>query len=139
MGDLADADERFRKGLDLITTPANPYAMAAMVSIPFIAQLFRNHETELKEVPQTFRARRKYRKEHPEEFQTPEISVPVFGRRFRFGLHVKIRNPIKMFTAGVRSQTKEPNELIVRVFSDSRLRSALERQGIRIQVSNVED
>lgn len=139
MGDLADADERFRKGLDLITTPANPYAMALMVSIPFVAQLFRNHETELAEVPKTFRQRRAARKANPEEFQTAEIKIPLIRRRIRIGFRLKLRNPVKMFAAGVRSQTREPSELVVRVFSDSRLRTALERQGIRIQVTNVQD
>lgn len=138
MGDLADADERFRKGLDLITTPANPYAMAAMVCIPFVAQLFRNHESELAEVPKTFRQRRAARKANPENFQGAEITIPLLRRRIRLGFRVKLRNPVKMFTSGVRSQTRDPNELIVRVFSDSRLRTALERQGIRIQVTTNE-
>jgi hypothetical protein len=134
-GDLADADPWVRRGLDLITTPANPYGMFLVASIPFFAQLFRNHEEKIREVPVGIRARRAYRKQHPQEFEGSSVGLKLpFGRRLNFHLRFKVRNPFKMFVIGAKAQTHNPEDLALKVFSDPKLRTALERQGIRVQV-----
>lgn len=50
MGDLADKDEKVRRGLDLITSGTeNPYIALLFAAIPLGAQILRNHEqTEVK-------------------------------------------------------------------------------------------
>lgn len=139
MGDLADTDERIRKVMDMITTPANPYAMAFMVSLPFLAQLFRNHEEVLREVPATWRERRKARRYSSSGDDTAATTATVklpFGRKINLRFRLRLRNPLKLFMAGARSRTYSPDTLTVKVFSDPKLRTALEKQGIRIQVVN---
>jgi hypothetical protein len=138
-GDLAEADPKVRKMLDMVTTPANPYAMFLMASIPFFAQLFRNHEETLREVPTTLKQRRAYRKQHPEEFSGSRVALRLpFGRKLNLHIRFKVRNPLKMFLSSARSQTYHPQELAIKVFSDPKLQSALERQGIRVRVTNEE-
>jgi hypothetical protein len=142
VGDLADADERIRKGLDMLTTPANPYAMFLVASIPLATQLIRNHEKQAQTARLTFRQRRAYRKEHPAEFASTSTTfgIPVgFGRHINIRFRFRIRNPLKLIASSARSQTFEPDGLTVKVFSDAKLRAALEKQGIRIQVSNAEE
>src|SRR6201986_3087977 len=50
-GQLAEADKRARAAVDILTAPGNPYAMFLMTGIPLIAQLFRNHEEQIQELP----------------------------------------------------------------------------------------
>lgn len=137
-GDLAEVSEGTRRMIDLATAPENPYVALLVAGIPLVAQLFRNHGPEIQEVQRTRRAMKRYRKEHPEEFakianakrRNVEIKLP-FGRRLSFRVGFKF-NPLNGIRFAIRTQTREPNELVMMVFSDEKLVAALKKQGIKI-------
>lgn len=128
-GTLADADERARKAIDMITTPANPYAMFAMAVMPMFAQLMRNHESEIKQTRETRRAQRKARKAGTAPAAEPAAKIKLpFGRsisvRFKFKL-----NASKLL-ASFRTQTQPPEKLAYMVFADEKVVNELRKQGI---------
>lgn len=137
-GTLADADERARKAIDLITSPANPYAMFILTIIPFISQIARNHEPVIAEVmdKDKRRIRRQERKARAEQARQ-EPSEPIATIPLPFGRKIPIR--LKMRKLGIwprlRSQTRDPRELTFAVFSDPKVAQYLGKQGIYLRES----
>jgi len=134
-GDMADVSDQTRRAIDMLTAPDNPYVMFAVAALPMIAQLWRNHQPQIEQLQATRRQMRKYRKEHPEEFQRPEdkrknveLTLP-FGRKVSFRVGLK-RNPLKGLRFAIHTQTRDPGELVTMVFSDEKLVAALRKQGI---------
>jgi hypothetical protein len=136
MGDLAASNIYIAKGVDIITSPSSPVAQAIMVLMPYLSQLARNHEKQLAEIPSRFnmgkqaRQQRKAAKaEAPEE---PPLTLKVGKRRIpiRWRFRPKF---LRYFTAGVMSQTKEPNLMAATVFMDPKVQRQLEKMGIIIQ------
>jgi hypothetical protein len=139
-GHLADQDERAKKVLDMVTAPGSPYVVFAEVAVALIAQLARNHQTELQELPQKRRDRRRARREAQQAGLVEAnggINIPLINKRipvsFRFRTTL-----VKGLFNGFRSQTAQPTDLVHRVFQDEALRKALEKQGIRIGVISDE-
>lgn len=139
-GILADASDTTRKFLDLITAPENPYAVAFFAVVPFFAQLFRNHEEVIRQIPEIRKMSRAQRKaarttnaEQPPMPPRFSIKIPLIRKRIpiRFRMHF---NPFAAFA----SQTQSPNALVVEVFSDQKLLAELEKQGIRIHMRRRE-
>ena len=134
-GNLADHDERAARIVDMLTAPDNPYVVFAITAIGLVGQLARNHEDVLQNVPQAVRQSRRERKARKaagtDNGHRVQIHLP-FGRtvslalRFRFR---SLRNVTKLF----RLQTQDPIAIVTRVFSDEKLRKALEKQGIVIR------
>lgn len=137
-GDLAEVSEGTRKMIDLATAPENPYAALLIAGIPLVAQLFRNHGPEIQEIRRSRRQMKRYLKEHPEEAvrltadkrKNVKINLP-FGRSVSFRVGLKF-NPLKGIRFAIRTQTREPAELVMMVFSDDKLVAALKKQGIRV-------
>jgi hypothetical protein len=131
-GQLADHDAKVRGIIDMLTTPTNPYGMFVLTTIPLIAQLFRNHEQEVRQVPATWRERRAMRKATrlAEDTQPPRFTLKILGRTIpvRFRVRVKI---VGALFKGFRTQTVDPDQLTRKVFSDPDLLKAMERAGIR--------
>ena len=136
-GDLAAADSHAAKAIDLITSPESPYVAFAMISLPFIAQLFRNHEETLKQIPEARRmAKRRRREEAANGAATPGKNVTMslpFGRKVTFRVGLKFR-PLARIKLLLRVPTHDPAELTERVFSDERLLEALHKQGVNIKI-----
>jgi len=104
-GDLADADPRVRKAVDFITSGTeNPYLSLALASIPLIAQIVRNHETEA-----------------PVKVG---IKIPFTKRTWKVPFSLKLRNPF------LRSVTHEPLDLTAAIFGNPTIRAAMEQQRI---------
>jgi hypothetical protein len=135
-GQLADADERARRAIDLITAPASPLLLFAMTAIPLVAQLVRNHEKQVAEVPQTIRQRRAERKAAKATGvqQPPRFTFKVLGRSIpvRFRMRFNVGKAFGMF----RAQTADPDRLAFKVFSDPKLVGALQRQGFSFRGGN---
>jgi hypothetical protein len=129
VGTLAEADERARRAIDLIATPANPYSMFVMAALPLVAQLIRNHEPEIKQTRETRRAQRKARKSG--ELPPPEGQARI---KLPFGWSVPIRFRFKFnagkLLAGFRTQTQPPEKLAYMVFADEKVVNELRKQGI---------
>lgn len=128
-GQLADADERARRAIDLITAPASPLLLFAMTAIPLVSQIVRNHEKEVKEVPQNFRERRAMRKAAKAEGikAEPSFTFKVLGRTIPVRFRMKFS--LGKMVGALRSQTAEPERLAYQVFSDPKLVAALQKQG----------
>lgn len=131
-GQLADHDAKVRGVIDMLTTPTNPYGMFVLTTIPLIAQLVRNHEQEVREVPRTWRERRAMRKANliAEETQPPRFTIKVLGRTIPVRLRVRVKVVGALFK-GFRTQTSDPDLLTRKVFSDPDLLKAMEQAGIR--------
>src|SRR5215472_8677587 len=86
-GDLADHDAKFRAALDWLDEgTSNPYLAFAMATLPFVAQVYRNHQDSLAPtaIVQSIRANRQVAKQREgRKFRIPftkrEITI-----RFRF-------------------------------------------------------
>jgi hypothetical protein len=131
-GQLADQSDTVKRTIDLITSPSSPVVMFTITGIALIAQIMRNHEGQIKQIPDTRRQARAQRKAMAgaRKAEPPRFTIKVLGRQWP----IRFRSRIKLskFFAGFRAQTVEPQDLTVRVFSDDKLISALEKQGIRL-------
>jgi hypothetical protein len=128
-GQLAEADKRARAAVDILTAPGNPYAMFLMTGIPLIAQLFRNHEEQIQELPSAFKNSRKRRKAMAtaKKAEQPRFTLRIFGRE----VPVRFRMPkVGRVFSGFRTQTQDPSTLAERVFLDPAVQRALRKQGI---------
>lgn len=128
-GQLADADKNAAKMIDVITAPGNPYVMFVMTGIPLIAQLFRNHEQAIMQLPETRRQARLRRKAETDARKTekPRFTIRVLGREYP----IRFRTPkISKVLAGLSASTRDPNMLTASVFTDQRVIKALAKQGI---------
>jgi hypothetical protein len=136
-GDLAAADERAAKAIDLITSPESPYLAFAFVTLPFVAQLFRNHEDTLKQIPEARRMARRRRREEAATSTGPTgknvtLSLP-FGRKINFRVGFRFR-PLSRIKTMFRVPTHDPAELTEKVFSDPQLLAALQKLGVNIKI-----
>lgn len=128
-GQLADNSEWAAKAVDVITSPGNPVMLFAMTTIPFVAQLFRNHEAAIRNIPETRRQARLRRKAmaNAKRAEEPRFTIKAFGRQWP----VRFRTPkLGKILAGFKSQTKDPEALTFRVFTDPAVLRALKKQGI---------
>jgi hypothetical protein len=128
-GQLAASSDRARKVIDLATAPASPIAMWLMASIGLGAQLIRNHEPQIRQVPGAMKQGRAERR------AMKQAGVPKPEPRFtiklgRIKIPVRFNFKIGKVFAPFRSQTKEPDMLAAVVFSNEDLIKALEKQGI---------
>jgi hypothetical protein len=111
-GELAQEDERARRVLDFLTTPSNPWIAFAMVAIPMAAQLMRNHEAELEDLPPVKKV--------------IGIKIPFSKKAISIPLRIKPRLPKRL-----RSQTSEPAAMLA-VFEHPDVKRALKKRGITV-------
>lgn len=124
-GILADADERAKKTLDILTAPDNPWLMFAFAGIPLICQLFRNHEDQLKKVPGQVKKTRAERKAARAARPRPVIHI---GKR-------EIRLPFRLSVhfGFLRQSTYDPQYLVNQVMGSDKVRTALyKKYGVQI-------
>jgi hypothetical protein len=134
VGNLADTNQQTRNILDIALAPESPWLTFAMVGIPLVAQILRNHEPELQAMPDRIRMTRKQRKAQKEQAAT-QGTVPVTVRMVKIPftkrhVPIKIRFKIGGLLAGFRAQTTDPQTLQDKVFSNEDLMRALAKQGI---------
>lgn len=141
-GKMAASNEKVAKMVDMITSPESPTFVFVAAAFAFGAQLLRNHEPELQQIPQSFRQRRSMRKAHksgqagPEMPRKPLFTLHVLGRKIPIGARFNVRLGILFGPA--RSQTVPPQLLVQKVFSDSRVQKALEKEGIFFRFTGPE-
>jgi hypothetical protein len=141
LGDLASVDDHARKAIDLITSPDNPWLVCAFTIIPLIAQLARNHEPALKEIPGKFRMGRKARAQRKlvkasQPPEPPKFTFKLFGKTIP--VRFKVRLPFGAMFKGIRSQTHHPDQLTAQVFSDDKLLAELRKHGVDIRLMSRE-
>lgn|SRR5215475_407740 len=130
LGQLADKDRRVAASIDMLTSPSSPVMMALVTGVTLLAQVARNHEDQIKEIPNARKRARAIKKAQKGSEVPPRFTIRVLGRSFP----IRFRSRFKVSTlfAGFRSQTHEPQLLVMQVFSDPKLLTALEKQGIRL-------
>lgn len=128
-GQLADSNDWAAKGIDIITSPGNPIMLFLMTAIPFGAQLVRNHEETIKQLPTSRRQARLRRKAMAtaKKAEPPRFTIRVMGRSWP----VHFRTPkVGKLLAGFKAQTRDPAEMTFQVFTDPAVIRALKKQGI---------
>jgi len=133
-GNLAAEDERAAQLIEMLTAPSSPYVTFAMVAIPLIAQLTRNHTAEFKEAGQTWRERRAEKKQEKlsgGRVKTPPIVVRLGKRRITIPIRIRVRMPnIKGVFKAFLAPTQHPQHIAMEVFSDPAVRTALHKLGV---------
>lgn len=132
-GQLAEADARAKGVIDMLTTPASPWGMFLVTAIPMFAQLARNHEGQLRQVPANLQNRkeRKAQKMAEREAQ-PKVTVHLpFGKSVKIG--VKAKFPVGRIFGMFRGQTKDPRQIAFEVFSNPAVVRELQKQGVVFQ------
>jgi hypothetical protein len=131
-GQFADSSDWAAGAIDMLTSPANPLVMFLMTGIPLIGQILRNHEAELKAAPgaikQTRAERRAMREAQGKRQPRFTVRIPFTKRHIPVYWSPKPSRLLAMF----RTQTQEPNDLTVTVFSDPDVIKALQKQGFRL-------
>jgi hypothetical protein len=120
-GVLADTDPRAAKAIDILTAPDSPWIMLGLVAIPFISQLFRNHEAQVQAIPAQMKKGRAQRK--AERAARPAAYVKIPGMKRRIRVPFKIKLSLGFF----RASTADPGDLVRDVFSNADLRKALHK------------
>jgi hypothetical protein len=132
LGQWADKDRRVAAGIDVVTSPSSPVMMALVTGITLLAQVTRNHEAQIREIPNARKRAKaiKLSKRASEKEAPPRFTIRVL----KWQIPVRFRSRIKLSTifAGFRAQTHEPQLLVMQVFNDPDLIKALEKQGIRL-------
>lgn len=136
-GQLADSSDRAAAIIDMITSPANPVAMFVLTAVPLIAQVMRNHEKQLEQVPMARAQAKRQKKALREARKAEEPRFTIKFLRWRLPVHWHPKKiEIRKVFAGFRSQTLDPNALAQDVFTDKDVVKALERMGILVRESS---
>jgi hypothetical protein len=137
-GNLAAEDARAARLVDMMTAPDSPYVMFAMVAIPLVAQLFRNHASDIESAASTASEKRKARKAAKREARatgfkarTPPITVRIFRREFKIPIRFRLKLPkFKAIFSSFLAPTQHPEEIAGEVFSDPAVVKALHKMGL---------
>lgn len=137
-GNLAAVDDKAAKLIDMLTAPDSPYIMFAMVALPMIAQLTRNHQEELTSVGAKIKQTRAERKEaklsgtRPSGVKIrPPVTVRLFKREFKIPIRFRIKFPnLKKLSASFLAPTQHPGEIAAEVFNDPAVVKALHKMGL---------
>jgi len=135
-GNLAAEDARAAQIVDMLTAPDSPYIMFAMVAIPMVAQLVRNHEPDFKTAGSTFKERRAERKQAKlagtrTRTAVPPVTVRIFKREFKVPIRFRIKLPkFKNAFKAFLAPTQHPEEIAAEVFTDTSVIKALHKMGI---------
>lgn len=135
-GNLAAEDARIASIVDMITAPESPYVMFALVAIPLVSQLLRNHRSEINEAGATIKQKRAQRKaEKRAGIKQPSTVKPITFKLFRREITIPIRvrfkfpsfkNAFKAFLA----PTQHPSQITNEVLGDPRVQAELRKMGL---------
>jgi len=130
-GQLADHDPNAAKVLDMLTAPDSPWVMFVVAAIPFIGQVFRNHEAQIKAIPANARKTRAERKAERSAQPRAEFRIP--GTKRTVKVPFRIRLPLGVF----RASTMEPVVLANHVFGNAEVRKHLTKAyGVKFGENN---
>lgn len=136
IGNLCDSNNHIAMAVDMITSPSSPVAETVLALLPLVSQLARNHEKQLAEIPSRLnlgKQARAARKAARTETEQPAPLTLKIGKR-RIPIRWRFNRPAftRFLSAGVMSQTQEPNLMAANVFTDPSVQRALASLGINI-------
>lgn len=136
-GNYAAEDKRAAKIIDMLTAPDSPALLFAMVAIPMVAQLARNHQTEIVKKAETRRERRQMRRaakrngESRPTVETPPITVHVFKREIKLPIRFRLKLPsVKNVFTAFMAPTQFPQQITAEVFRDKKVVTQLHKMGL---------
>ncbi len=132
-GALADENESFRKAVDLITAPDNPAVMFAIIAVPLVMQLFRNHEGQIQDARKERILRKTMTAEDKKAVKAarPRVEFRFLGRTWKLPFRFKVN-----LGGMLHMNTMEPNNLVYTVISDPKIRAELtKRYGVKWDAS----
>lgn len=144
-GNLAAEDAKAARIVEMLTAPESPYVMFAMVAIPMIAQLARNHQAEVQKSAETWRERRAERKQakaagYKPQKQGSPITFTLFKREFKLPIRFRIKLPnLKAAFGAFLAPTQHPDEIAAEVFNDVSVVRALHKMGVYPHEENGTD
>lgn len=134
-GNLAAVDPKAAAVVDMLTAPDSPYIMFAMVALPFVSQLMRNHQGQITEAATTAKERRAQRKVEKRsgyvKDRKPPITVHLGKRAITLPIRLRLRLPnVKKVFSAFLAPTQHPGEIAAEVFSDENVVKALHKMGL---------
>lgn len=133
-GNLAAVDARAERIIEMITAPESPYVMFALIAIPMISQLARNHQGDMQEAGASWRERRAAKKQQKlagEKKPASRIKVHLFGREFTLPIGFKLRMPkLRNMFGAFLAPTQHPQQIAQEVFTDPAVVKALHKMGM---------
>ena len=128
-GRLADQNAKVAAAVEMLTAPDSPWLAFGLTAIALSAQIVRNHEAQIKEIPNARKRAKAIKKAEKASVKDspPRFTIRVLGRSFPVRFRSRIQ--FKALFAGFRAQTQAPQELTMRVFSDPDLINNLEKLG----------
>lgn len=135
-GNLAAEDARAAAIVEMLTAPDSPYVMFAMVAIPMVAQLVRNHQPQVQKAGESWRQRRAERKQAKlagvkTRASRPPITIHVFKREFKLPIRFRLKLPnLKNAFKAFLAPTQYPDEIAAEVFNDPAVIKALHKMGV---------
>jgi hypothetical protein len=131
-GQMADENRTVARAIDMMTSPSSPLVMAVLTTTVLAAQLIRNHEDAIRQIPETRRQAKARKKAMATASKT---EIPRFTvKLWKWEIPIRYRGRLKVgkIFSGFRAQTQDPESLAVKVFSDERVIKGFERQGFTI-------
>lgn len=141
-GQLAAADERARRALDMLTSPGSAHVAFLITALGLVSQVLRNHESDvtpvITDLPKRFtreaRAARKATRIANRENDTASARIKLpFGKSIRIGVRFRPARFARAVVSPFRASTVPPDALVYRVFSDDKVREALAKQGFHLR------
>lgn len=135
-GQFADKNDQAAKMIDLLCSPGSAPVAFIFAAIPLIMQLVRNHETALKEIPNTRRNAKLRRKAMADasKAEAPRFTVKLW--KWQIPIRYRSRFKISKLFIMLKSDTQDPYQMTMNVFSDPKVVAALKKQGIVTVVNN---
>jgi hypothetical protein len=138
-GDFTDVSETAYKIIEYASAPNSPALIFGTALASLAGQFYRNHELQAAAVKQGYREGRRARKEakargiKPVKTQGRPVTIRLFRRQITFHVRFQFR-PLRLAGQLIQANTRPPETLVDRVFSNEKLRLELKKQGFDIRV-----
>lgn len=134
-GNLAAEDARVAALIDMVTAPDSPYVMFALVAVPMIAQLFRNHQQDIAAATENVKKTRAEKKRERQAGIRPPKPAPVtvhlFKREIRIPIRLKLRMPkLSGVFKAFLGTSQHPSHIAAEVFNDPAVVKAIHQLGL---------
>lgn len=144
-GDMTDDNAWAAKAIDMMSAPDNPTFIFGLLAVSAVAQLFRNHETDIQQIQQIrklTRAERKQAKRMNAETAKPgkriEIKLPL-GKKISLAVNLEPVKFIKFLPKAIVANTKTGGAVANEVFGNPDLQKALRQYGLYVTVKEPEE
>lgn len=128
-GKLADQNAKVGQMVEMLTAPDSPWLAFGITAIALAGQLVRNHEAQIKEIPNARKRAKAIKKSQQASVKESPPRFTIRILRWQIPIRFRSRIQFKALFAGFRAQTQRPEELTMRVFSDPDLIANLEKLG----------